>query len=187
MDVDSSQKTLVSQGVALILAAYGLEGEHFQDTPLRFAKMFASFNQPHDLAAILSVGFEETRDNVLVVQTDIPFKGLCAHHLLPFQGTAAVGYIAQGRIVGLSKLARVVQAAGECRPSTQEDITNRIVDAIHDTLRPLATGVVTTATHGCMGVRGVSAPQTRTTVSALRGQFLLNPTARLEFLEMTKR
>ncbi len=169
-----------------VLDKYGLRGEHFDDTPMRWAKMFDSFNQPHDLVALLKNGFEETNDNILVVQTNIPFKGLCAHHLVPFWGSAAVGYIPRGRVVGLSKLTRLVRAAGELRPSTQESITNCIVDVLFDTLKPIGAGVVSVAVHGCMAVRGVHAPTTETKVSALRGQLLLNPAARAEFFELIR-
>jgi GTP cyclohydrolase I len=176
----------VEEAVRYVLKKHGLEGEHFEKTPERFARMFAGFNQPVDLEAILSTGFEETNDNIMVVQTNIPFRGLCAHHLLPFFGTAAVGYIPRGRVVGLSKLTRLVQAAGTLAPSTQEHITNVVADTLFRTMECIGVGVVTSALHGCMAVRGVNAPRTETRVSALRGQMLLNPTARGEFMEMIK-
>jgi GTP cyclohydrolase I len=182
-----SKPPLTVEGtVKHLLGLLELEGEHFDETPRRVAAFLQTFTQKHDLAGILKTGFEETKDNVLVVQVQIPFKGLCAHHLLPFSGTAAVGYLPRKRIVGLSKLTRLVLAAGEVQPSTQEDITNLIVDTLHDTLEPLGAGVVTSAVHNCMAVRGVHAPQTVTKVSALRGQLLLNPQARAEFLEMIR-
>jgi len=136
-----------------------------------------------DLGEILKAGFEETQDNILIVQRQIPFAGLCAHHLLPFWGTAAIGYLPRRRVVGLSKLARLAYSAGRVSPSTQEHITNLIADTLFDTLEPIGVGVVTNAAHGCMAVRGVNAPQTVTTVNALRGQMLLNPQARAEFMQ----
>lgn len=170
-----------------VLMKLGLDptDQHFRDTPARVAKMLQGFvaHQEEDLGEILKQGFEETEDNILVVQTAIPFKGLCAHHLLPFFGTAAVGYIPRKRVVGLSKLTRLVQAAGTITPSTQEHITNLIANALFETMEPLAAGAVTEALHGCMAVRGVNAPSTKTKVQALRGQFLFNPTARQEFLD----
>lgn len=172
--------------VRAILSELDLSGEHFDQTPSRVAAMLWSFRQNHNLAQILATGFEEVDENVMVVQGNIPFKGLCAHHLLPFFGSAVVGYVPNGRIVGLSKLTRLVQAAGELQPTTQEDITNRIVDTISDVLRPIGAGVVTRALHGCMAVRGVHAPNTWTTVSALKGQFLLNPIVRSEFMELAR-
>lgn len=173
-----------------VLEALGLDSdsEHFIETPERVAEMFISFRQGTEetLGEILKVGFEETDDNILVVQTDIPFKGLCAHHLLPFFGTAAVGYIPRKRVVGLSKLTRLVQAAGTIAPSTQEHITNLIADSLYKTMECMAAGAITTALHGCMAVRGVNAPTTKTRVQALRGQFLMNPMARQEFLDAVR-
>jgi len=169
--------------VRRLLAELGLEGEHFEDTPRRVAAMLRSFRQgsEEDLHKLLKT-FTESADNILVVQTRIPFKGLCAHHLLPFFGVAMVGYIPRGRVVGLSKLTRLVQAAGSIQPTTQEHITNLVARTLDEELHPTASGCVTRAVHGCMAVRGVNAPDTVTTASALRGQFLLNPSARQEFM-----
>jgi len=167
-----------------ILEGLELEGEDFVETPRRVAALLRAFNQRNkaELPGLLKT-FSETAESVLIVQTHIPFKGLCAHHLVPFFGTASVGYIPRGRKVGLSKLTRLVLSAGEVEPSTQEAVTNLVVDTLYDTLEPIGAGVVTRALHGCMAVRGVHAPDTWTTVSALRGQFLLNPTVRQEFME----
>jgi GTP cyclohydrolase I len=165
-----------------------LSSEHFADTPGRWRRMMQSFVQfkEEELGDILKRGFEETKDNILVVQREIPFSGLCAHHLLPFWGTASVGYIPRKRVVGLSKLTRLVSASGRCSPSTQEHITNLIADTLFNTLEPIGVGVITIAAHGCMAVRGVNAPQTVTQVNALRGQMLLNPQARMEFMEANR-
>lgn len=166
-----------------ILHELDLHGEDFEETPRRVATFLRSFRQgdSRSLADLLKT-FTETSENVLVVQGDIPFSGLCAHHLVPFAGTAIVGYIPRKRKVGLSKLARLVQAAGRIQPGTQEDVTNLVADTLFRELEPIAAGVVTRAWHGCMSVRGVMAPNTWTVVSALRGQFLLNPSARQEFM-----
>lgn len=173
-----------------ILVKLGLDptSEHFADTPARVTKMLQSFCQFSEagLAEVLKAGFSETKDNILVVQSRIPFVGLCAHHLLPFIGRATIGYLPRKRVVGLSKLTRLVYAAGRVQPSTQEHITNLIADTLADTLEPIGVGVITTATHGCMGARGVNAPDTVTQVNALRGQMLLNPQARLEFMEAAR-
>ena len=166
-----------------ILRKLQLEGEDFEETPRRVAALFRSFRtgDTEGLAGLLKT-FSEASENVLVVQRNIPFSGLCAHHLVPFMGRAVVGYIPRKRKVGLSKLARLVQAAGRITPSTQEDITNLVADTVFKELEPIAAGCVTWATHGCMSVRGVMTPDTETVVSALRGQFLLNPSARQEFM-----
>lgn len=178
----------VADAVQVILNELGLEGEHFEETPRRVAAMLRSFRKgsEDDLHLLLKT-FTESADNILVVQTRIPFKGLCAHHLLPFFGVAMVGYIPRGRVVGLSKLTRLVQAAGAIQPSTQEHITNLVARTLDEELHPTATGCITRAVHGCMAVRGVHAPDTWTTASALRGQFLLNPAARQEFMSFWER
>jgi GTP cyclohydrolase I len=173
--------------VELILDELSLHGEDFDETPRRVSEFLRSFRQgdPRTLAELLKT-FTETSENVLVVQGNIPFSGLCAHHLVPFMGSAVVGYIPRKRKVGLSKLARLVQAAARIAPSTQEDITNLVADTIHSELEPIGCGVITKATHGCMSVRGVMAPDTWTQVNALRGQFLLNPAAKAEFMEAAR-
>lgn len=178
----------VSRGIRGVLLNLGLDidDQHFVGTPDRVAEMLMSFVEydQEGLDAIVETGFEETEDDLMVVQTGIPFVGMCAHHLLPFTGTAAVGYIPHERVVGLSKLTRLVRAAGRVSPSTQEHVTNLIAGTLHDTLKPLATGAITVATHGCMDARGVLTHGTQTKVSALRGQFMLNPEARREFLDL---
>jgi GTP cyclohydrolase I len=186
-DVDSDE---VPSGVYGILVNLGLDpdDQHFKGTPERVAKMLQSFVEytEEDLADLVATGFEETDDDIMVVQTRIPFVGMCAHHLLPFTGTATVGYIPHERVVGLSKLTRLVRAAGRVSPSTQEHVTNLVTNTLHKTLKPLATGTITVATHGCMDARGVLTHGTQTKVSALRGQFMLNPQARSEFLAMAE-
>lgn len=179
----TGQVPTIEQSVQSILYDLNLEGEDFDETPRRVAAFLRSFRTDgtHTLPDILKT-FTETSENVLVVQGGIPFSGLCAHHLIPFMGTALVGYIPRKRKVGLSKLARLVQAAGRIQPSTQEDITNLVADTLFKELEPIGAGVVTRAWHGCMSVRGVMAPDTWTVASALRGQFLLNPAARAEFM-----
>jgi GTP cyclohydrolase I len=111
---------------------------------------------------------------------------MCSHHLVPAVGWAAIGYLPHKRVVGLSKLTRLVQAAGTRKPSTQEEITNTIADTLHQTLECLGTIVITKAEHGCMSVRGVNAPGVYTSVSAVRGLFLTNPSAKQEFFDILK-
>jgi GTP cyclohydrolase I len=188
---EAAQKNLMIEAhLEHVLNLLGLDisGEHFQETPRRVREFLQEYRQgtEADLAEILRTSFSETKDNILVVQVPIPFRGLCAHHLAPFLGSAAVGYIPRERVVGLSKLTRLVQRAGTITPSTQEHITNLIADTLFDELKPIAAGCVTTALHGCMGARGVLAPNTETRVSALRGQFLFNPTARSEFMDFVR-
>ncbi len=194
MGIDDDDWTQVAQhdiekSVEQLLEALDLDWEddpHFRETPRRVAKMLLSFRQEQSLRAILETGWEHSSDDLMVVQTLIPFRGLCAHHLLPFWGTAAVGYIPHGRIVGLSKLTRLVAAAGTQQPTTQEAITQEVADTLMDVLKPDGVGVLTTALHGCMAVRGVLAPSTSTTASVMRGSLLTETAARNEFLALTR-
>lgn len=180
----------------LINLGLDVEGQHFARTPERFAKVLQAYVQPMDLKDVLSGGFadddeiqeDEKNEKVLVVQTSIPFMGLCAHHLLPFFGSAAVGYLPRERVVGLSKLTRLVYAAGHLAPTTQEHITNLVADTLYrsETIKPGGVAVLTSALHGCMAVRGVEAPGTRTIASAIRGDFLDYPALESKFMVLAK-
>ena len=167
---------------------YSVPSEHIDETPERVFRFWQEFINPDvDLAAILKSGFShdgKTDTGAMVVQTNIPFRGLCAHHLLPFVGKAVIGYIPNERVVGLSKMARLTDKAGTKMPSTQETITNLIADVMNSTLNPLGVIVVTEATHMCMAARGIKAPTAITKVSAIRGLFIHSPTARQEFFEV---
>jgi GTP cyclohydrolase I len=171
-----------------ILIALGLDAdsEHFSQTPARVAKMLRLYRQPIDLKDLVARSFEEADANELIVQTNIPFMGFCAHHIVPFFGRAAIGYLPNKRIVGISKLTRLVYAAGHIAPSTQEAITNSVADALSKSIELDVRGVavVSTSLHGCMAVRGVEAPSTETTVSAMRGMFLHAPALRSEFMSI---
>ncbi len=120
----------------------------------------------------------------LVLTQGIPFSSLCEHHLLPFSGVAHVGYLPDDRIVGLSKLARVVrQFASDLQ--VQERLTTQVADFLQTTLRPKGVGVVFEAEHLCMSVRGVQVPGTRTVTSRLLGALRDDPRSRHEFLALT--
>lgn len=171
-----------------------IESQHFEDTPTRFLKYLAAYLRPVDLQEVLSDGFadeDETKafSRTLVVQAPIPFMGVCAHHLLPFFGSAAVGYLPGDRVVGLSKLTRLVYAAGHLAPSTQEQITNLVADALmgSDTIKPQGVAVLTSALHGCMSARGVESPDTRTLATAIRGVFTDKPTLEDRFTAIALR
>ena len=116
----------------------------------------------------------------MVILRDIPFASICEHHLLPFTGKAHVGYIPQGRVVGLSKLARVVEGFAR-RPQVQERLTSAIADAIMEELEPDGCGVVIEATHTCMTIRGIQKPGSSMITSAMRGGFRRRPETRAEF------
>lgn len=170
----------------LELLGHDTSNQGINETPTRVAKFLQEFHQDVDFHALLKAGFEgQHGPDAMVIQQHIPFRALCEHHLLPFFGRASIGYIPEGRVVGLSKLTRLVQAAGTKRPSTQEFVTNMIADALNDVMTPKGVIVITKAVHTCMSVRGINAPDVETSVSALRGVFLLVPAARAEFLSIT--
>jgi GTP cyclohydrolase I len=143
-----------------------------KDTPARVAKMWLeelAAGVDYDPAEHLSKVFDEDFREMVAVH-DVPFYSTCCHHLVPFYGVAHIGYIPQGKVVGLSKLARVLEGYSR-QPSVQERITAQVADAIEEHLQPLGTIVVLRATHMCMCMRGVQKPGSLTTTSAVRGVF----------------
>jgi GTP cyclohydrolase IA len=178
----------IMAAVRQILEAVGEdpEREGLVDTPRRLADMYEEVfaGLTIDPAQYLSVGFEEHHKEMIVLR-DIPFQSMCEHHLLPFVGKAHVGYIPNGRIVGLSKLARVVDGFAR-RPQLQERLTSQIADAIIETVNPRGVGVVIEAQHFCMIMRGVKKPGSTMVTSAMRGLFKTNPPTRAEFLEFIR-
>ena len=120
----------------------------------------------------------------MVIERDIPFTSLCEHHFLPFTGRAYVAYLPGERILGLSKLARVVEMFA-CRPQVQERLTQQVADWLHGQLKPAGTGVVVVAEHLCMTLRGARAGGTTTVTSALHGVLLNDPRARGEFFALS--
>jgi len=174
------------RAVAELLAALGypVEGEHRAGTPQRVASALAEMLTP---SAFLPTTFvnDEGYDE-LVVARDVPFRSLCEHHLLPFYGCAHVGYLPGTRIVGLSKLARVVEhfAAGL---QVQERLTQQVADWLHAQLGARGVGVVLEAEHLCMSLRGVRARGSRTVTSALRGDLRTDARTRDEFMALTRR
>jgi GTP cyclohydrolase I len=179
----------ITEAVRLILEAIGEDPdrEGLRDTPRRIADMSEEIfsGLTVDPATYLSVGFEEHHKEMVVLR-DIPFMSTCEHHLLPFSGKAHVGYIPAGRIVGLSKLARVVEAYAR-RPQLQERLTSQIADTIVETINPAGVGVVIEAQHYCMIMRGVKKPGSTMVTSAMRGLFRNNPPTRAEFLDFIHR
>lgn len=202
-DVTSPQRyewertSRIKANVRDTIKALGLDpdNEHFARTPERWAKVLLAYHQEVDLNAILSDGFAddpgetEHHEKAMVVQTRIPFMGLCAHHLLPFFGSAAIGYLPSERVVGLSKLTRLVYAAGHQAPTTQEHITNVVADVLarSEVIKPKGVAVVASALHGCMAVRGVEAPLTRTITTAIRGDFSDVPALENKFMMIAEK
>ncbi len=170
--------------VADLLRALGRDptSTHLHDTPRRVASAFTEMlsSAPFSMTTFPNdEGYDE-----LVVACGIQFTSLCEHHLLPFTGVAHVGYLPGQRIVGLSKLARVVRHfAADLQ--VQERLTTQVADFLNTTLDPKGVGVVLDAEHLCMSVRGVHAPGTRTVTSRLLGTLRNDPRSRQEFLTLT--
>jgi GTP cyclohydrolase I len=178
----------IQRAVREILLALGEDPdrEGLQQTPRRVADAYAElFSGLHaDPKQQLKTTFDE-RHNEMVVLRDIPFASICEHHLLPFTGHAHIGYIPQGRVVGLSKLARLVDGFAH-RPQVQERMTSEIADAIMEELKPDGCGVVIEAVHTCMTIRGARKPGSTMVTSAMRGGFRRRPETRAEFLDIVR-
>jgi GTP cyclohydrolase I len=154
------------------------------DTPTRVAKAWMEMTAGYEMnpKEILSTCFEDNTDELIVVR-GIEFTSLCEHHVLPFVGTATVGYIPTGRIVGLSKIPRLVECFAK-RLQVQERMTRQIAEAMVDNLAPLGVGVVVQASHSCMGCRGVRQPSAQMVTSSVLGALRDVPQARAEFLSL---
>jgi GTP cyclohydrolase I len=169
-----------------LLDALGVDllDEGLRDTPRRVAAMYAELLTPAPFRATTFPN--DGHYDELVVATGIPFHSLCEHHLVPFVGVAHVGYLPGERIVGLSKLARVVEHFAR-RLQVQERMTAQIAGWIDDHLEPKGVGVVLEAEHLCMSLRGVQKPGTRTITSTLHGLVRDDARTRQEFLALTGR
>lgn len=169
-----------------LLLAFGadLEDEAMRATPRRVATAYAELLTPSPFEATTFPNVEGYDE--LVVATQIPFHSLCMHHLLPFYGIAHVGYLPGERIVGLSKLARVVEYFSRDL-QVQERLTQQVADWLDEHLQPKGVGVVFEAEHLCMSLRGIKKPGTRTVTSALHGTLRSDSRTRQEFLELTRR
>jgi GTP cyclohydrolase I len=169
--------------VAELLGALGvdLDSESLRETPARVARMYAELLTARDFEATTFPN-DGAYDELVIVR-DIPFSSLCEHHLMPFTGVAHVAYLPGDRIVGLSKLARVVERYSR-RLQVQERMTTEIADWLEQHLLPLGVGVILEAEHLCMTVRGVQTPGARTTTSAVRGSLRSDARTRMEFLTL---
>lgn len=168
-----------------LLVALGadLTSEHLCETPRRVAKAYAELLSPRPFNTTTFPN-DEGYDQLVIVG-EIPFQSLCAHHLLPFQGKAHVAYLPGDRLVGLSKLARVVELYAR-RLQLQERLTTQVADWLDDHLQPRGVGVVLEAEHLCMSLRGVQTAGAKTVTSALRGLVRDDPRTRQEFLSLIK-
>ncbi len=178
----------IEKAVTSIIKAIGEDPtrEGLVDTPKRVAEMYAELfmGLGMDPKQELSVGFEEGHREMVIIR-DIPFYSMCEHHLLPFYGVTHIGYIpnSNGRVVGASKLARVVEIVAR-RPQLQERMTSQIADAIVDGIKPDGVGVVIHAEHLCVIMRGIKKPGSTIVTSAVRGTFRSKSKTRAEFFSL---
>lgn len=178
VDMDAARRA-----AAEFLAALGVEltQEGLAETPARMARAYAELFEPRPLR-LTTFPNDENYDE-LVLARAIPFRTVCEHHLLPFSGVAHVGYLPGERILGLSKLARIVEHFA-ARPQTQERLTKQVADCLAQRLRPRGTGVVLAAEHSCMTLRGVRALGATTVTSALLGSLRADARSRAEFFAL---
>jgi GTP cyclohydrolase IA len=158
--------------------------EGLVETPARVARMYAELfaGLHHDPRDLLKKTFKQKYDEMVLVK-DIRFESICEHHLLPFFGKAHIAYLPNGRIVGLSKLARTVEVLAR-RPQVQERMTEELADLLMSELDARGVGIVLEATHTCMTIRGVRKPDSMCSTSAMRGMFRDNQATRTEFLAL---
>jgi GTP cyclohydrolase I len=182
--------TEVEDAVRTILRGLGEDPDRqgLERTPDRVRRMYAELTAGYHVDAdrLLNGAVFDVEYSEMVVVRNIPFSSLCEHHLLPFFGTAAVAYIPRGRVVGLSKIPRIVEMFAR-RLQVQERLTQQVADLLMDRLDPKGVGVVMEATHLCAVMRGIRKPGTVMTTSAVLGLFRSNDKTRAEFLAHLER
>jgi GTP cyclohydrolase IA len=175
----------IQTAIASILTAVGEnpEREGLVRTPERVARMYAELLAGYhtDPKAIVNDAIFEVKYDEMVIVRDVEFYSLCEHHLLPFMGRVHVAYIPDGKVLGLSKIPRIIDLYAR-RLQVQERMTRQIADMIRDLLHPQGVAVVVEALHLCMMMRGVQKHNARMTTSAMNGAFRSNPATRQEFL-----
>ncbi len=180
------KKEVIEKAMLEIIQAVGEDSgrEGLRDTPRRIAEMYAELFSGIDADPVeeLTVGFEEGHREMVILK-DIPFSSMCEHHFLPFFGVAHVGYIPNGRVVGISKIARVVEIFAK-RPQLQERLTTSIAETISSALQPQGVATVIRAEHFCITMRGIKKPGTTIMTSAMRGRFQESAVTRSEFLSL---
>lgn len=175
----------MKEGIILFLKGLGVDlfDQHLKRTPERVVRAWAdtfAFGYLQDPKKILSVEFDD-KCNEMVVVKDIPYISHCAHHLVSFIGTGKIGYVPNGKITGLSKLARILDVFAH-RLQVQERLTRQVAEAIQEHLNPLGVGVVLRGEHQCMTTRGVYKPGSITVTSCLLGEMRTDRAMREEFL-----
>jgi GTP cyclohydrolase IA len=183
-------KRTIERAVRQIIEAIGENPgrEGLADTPRRIAEMYDELfsGLKEDPRELLEVGFDDENHHEMVIIKDIPFHSMCEHHLLPFHGVAHVGYIPQGRILGISKVARLVDMLAR-RPQVQERLTSQVADFLCEGgLKARGAGVVIEATHLCITMRGIKKPGSKVVTSATRGVFRDDPRTRAEFFAIVE-
>jgi GTP cyclohydrolase I len=179
VDLPAAEKAVTD-----LLVALGRDpsAEHLSDTPRRVARSYAELLTPREFE-LTTFPNDEGYDE-LVLAKDIPVQSLCEHHLLPFHGVAHVGYLPGERILGLSKLARIVEHFARDL-QVQERLTKQVADRLQEDLNPKGVGVVIEAEHLCMSLRGVRATGSRTVTSAVHGLLRQDARSRQEFFALT--
>jgi len=190
----AAEKSKTMQAAVVMLLeslGYDVNDQHFKRTPERVAKALTEFAaidkevEYAEVAALLGVEFDDEHDSMVIVGPT-RVQSFCAHHMLPFTGHAWVGYIPDEKVVGLSKLSRLVHYYAR-RFTLQERITQQVANALYEHLAPLGVMVVIDSNHGCMQMRGVQEAHATTVTSAVKGEFLMDGSARAEFLRLTER
>jgi len=174
----------IEAAVKEILLAVGEDTnrEGLRETPLRVAKMYEELleGMSHDPSENVAKAFHENYDEVVLLR-DIPFYSVCEHHMMPFIGKAHIAYLPDGKVLGVSKLARIVDCFAR-RLQVQERLTGQVADFLMENLKPKGVAVVIEASHSCMTIRGIKKPGSMMVTSALRGIFIRDPRSRSEVL-----
>lgn len=184
--MDDASRQKIQDAVRTIIEAMGEDPhrEGLQNTPERVSRMYSELfgGLQKDPSRHLNVVFEENYDEMVVLR-DIPFYSMCEHHLLPFMGRVHIAYLPNGKVTGVSKLARVVDDFA-MRPQVQERLTGQIADLLMNHLDAKGAAVVIEATHTCMTIRGVRKPGSEMVTSAMRGQFRSSSATRSEAMDL---
>ncbi|MDG0867842.1 GTP cyclohydrolase I FolE [Candidatus Lucifugimonas marina] len=182
--LDASCKQVIANGVSSMLKTIGddVDAQGTADTPKRVANMYDELFEGYSIDPIelLNGAMFEVEYDEMVVVKDIDFYSLCEHHMLPFYGKAHVGYLPNEKVIGLSKIPRLVEMFAR-RLQVQERMTQQIASTLEDLIQPAGIGVVVEAQHLCAAMRGVRKPKTTMTTSAVRGLFKKNASTREEF------
>jgi GTP cyclohydrolase I len=180
-----NREQILHESVRNILEGVGEDPyrEGLLDTPKRVTKMFSELlvGYEQDATELLNGALFDIEHSEMVVVSDIEFQSLCEHHMLPFLGVAHVAYVPHRKIVGLSKIPRIVEMYSR-RLQVQERMTRQIAEAISTLIEPLGVGVITSASHMCSAIRGVKKPASKMTTSSMLGVFKSDPAVKADFI-----